>query len=225
MIGSERHPVVRTVIRDLICMISEGKYGPGMRLPSNEQLAQDFGVGRTTMREALKELQALGIVNIRHGEGTFLSGFSGNGPGLLEEIIDLRRMLETHVMIHAVKNRSEEQLNQLRMLFDEMKNTVLNPIRFTDYDREFHIMIAVASGNPLLPNIFRSISGLFAGLQQAIVFLPGSREKALEDHHEMLRALEMQDEAMALNAVHAHLDSIVEQVVEAFEKKGDSVNK
>ncbi|MBP1934561.1 GntR family transcriptional repressor for pyruvate dehydrogenase complex [Ammoniphilus resinae] len=210
-------PFIEKLTRDIVWKITQNEYGPREQLPSIEEMAKQYGVARSTIREALKHLQSCGLIYSQHGKGTFLLNFKVSEHGgnvILEEILDLRRMLEIHAMKKAVQTRTDQDIARLQQLLNEMEQCITSPVRFTDTDRQFHISIAEASKNPFLPSMYHNISGLFAGLQDAIFQVKGSPEKALYEHQVMLRALVGRDESLALDVMNNHLDSIVKQIRE-----------
>ncbi len=206
----------QNMIRDLIWKITQNEIKPGEQLPSNDELAKQYNVGRSTIREAIKQIESYGFVQSTHGRGTFILDFekTDNGTNLLEEIIDLRRMIEVHSIKKTVKYITFTQLQELNNLLMEMENCIDNPQRFTDIDREFHVKITVFSKSPFLPKMFQNISGFFAGVQDSIVYLPGSPERAIVEHKCMIEALKNKDEEKAVEVINQHLDSVVTQIKE-----------
>jgi GntR family transcriptional repressor for pyruvate dehydrogenase complex len=221
----EKNSLSDVVTKTIIRYINQGKYVPGEKLPSNEELAQMLNVGRSSVREALKELQTLGLVILKHGEGTYVSSFtpSKEGPTLLEKITEVRRMIEVYCVKIAAESCDSEVLEFIKDMYNGMVENINYETEFTYFDRKFHYGIAKSTNNSFIVNMYSSIETLFAELQFSIVYLKGSKEKAIRDHEAILKAILSKDSASAVEATNKHLDSVVEQILENY-KQGKAEN-
>lgn len=196
-------------------MINGGHFKPGDRLPNIEELSRQLGVGRSSLREGLKGLQQLGLITVRHGGGTFVTEFiPGPHPhySLLRDLAEVRRMVEVYASGLAAVRATDEQLARLAETLEQMQRSIHSALRFIHVDREFHMLVAQATQNPIIPNILASVEPMFEQMQEAIVFLPGSRQKALNWHHKILDALRARNPAAARRYMSLHLDSAVRQL-------------
>lgn len=149
----------------------------GDKLPSAEELTQLFGVGRSSLREALRYLEAVEIVKVVNGKGIYVNDtgsfrYSGkvkieNEKKFLLHILDVRRALEGKAVELASKRINEEKLEKLRLCLEEYDDRKQRGLETSKIDYEFHQLIYDAASNPLLHSVYESISGLierfFAG--------------------------------------------------------------
>jgi GntR family transcriptional repressor for pyruvate dehydrogenase complex len=151
-------------------MIVSGKLKPGDKLDSVQQLAVHFEVGQAAIREALTSLRAMGLIEIKHGEGTFVKEsepgqitipFQSMLGGIeIDNLFELRKILEGGTALSAAKKRTEVHLKKME---DALKKMAVKcgSAEFDEMaDFEFHLTIAEASGNPLLLGLMNQVSGL-----------------------------------------------------------------
>lgn len=143
-------------------MIAKGSFKPGDKLPSVRELCELFGVGRSAVRDALTSLQGKGIVQVKQGEGTYITRFDSsklfNNPHLhpdikdIHELFQARKMVETGLAEMAAANRSEADLAKMNMLISDAA------IHGWEEDYQFHMAIAHAAGNDILIQFVQFIS-------------------------------------------------------------------
>lgn len=152
--------------------IRAGKLKPGDRLDSVDYLAEQLQVSRSAVREALSALKAMGLIEIKQGSGTFVKQFpeqkidfplstsilahKENVPHLLE----IRKIIEVGTVVRAARNRTEEDIERLQSILEKMKIAQGDGELGEKIDFEFHMAIADASHNPLIPNLLNQVSGL-----------------------------------------------------------------
>ncbi|MGN7456955.1 FadR/GntR family transcriptional regulator [Paenibacillus pasadenensis] len=211
-------------------LIDDGSVKPGDKLPSARELSERFGVGRSTMREALSALKAMGYIDIRQGGGSVVRPPEERAGGLppllaaagatreeLLELLEARRSLELANVALAARKRSADDVARLRELAEGMSGTLGDDLEGERYDMEFHLALAHATGNRMMARLYES---LMAPIERAIravrrTELYASREVAgrLADAHErILLAVEAGDEALAAAEMQAHLEH-VERIV------------
>lgn len=197
-------------------MIIQEEMKTGSKLPAEAELMARFGVSRSTVREAVKILQTEHIVDIRQGQGTFLCAM----PGLADDPLGLRfadqdelsaQLLETRLLIEpsvaalAAKRRTQQHLQEMKLLLDKMDSAYLHGENYTPYDAQFHSVIAQCTGNDvimrLLPTIHESVS---AGYQHTRR-VEGSYQRASQCHLELYRAIMEQDSERARAAAQRHM--------------------
>lgn len=204
-------PFTQRLISDIVWKISRNELAPGEKLPSIEEMARLYQVGRSSIREAIRSMESTGLVHSIHGKGTFVMDFpaSEGGIAFLDSIVDMRRMIEVHATRRAVEMRTQEDLDRLAYFLEEMEQTTSNFQRNIDADRAFHGTIISAANNPFLPGIFRSISGIYNGIQNALIhFDPNVPRQSIVHHRRILDALERRDMEAAVQATEEHLDMI-----------------
>lgn len=205
--------------------INDGDILPGQKLYSVEQLAKNFEVGRSAIREALMALQAKGIVEIRQGEGTYIRQITAEDITLnipnyasfsqqdLQQIFEVRKILEIGVIENAASRITQSQLALLNQSLEKMQAYVANAQLSSDADIQFHTIIAEAAHNPLLVSMLQSVSQPIARqIQHTRAFLAQSNEEALhrlhEEHVRIYKALEIHDASLAKQAMSAHLETV-----------------
>lgn len=200
-------------------LIRSGEFKPGGRLPSERDLSQQLGVSRASVREALIALEIDGLIDVRVGLGVFVSAApvakSQSGtladPGPFE-VLDARRLIEGETAALAAVNASAEDHARFRetlaMMTDEVKATGAG----LGADALFHLRIAEASGNGALVHMVKQLwnfrySAMFRKLDEHFDS-PARHAAAIEEHRQVVEAIERGDAVAARAAIHAHLSSV-----------------
>jgi GntR family transcriptional regulator, transcriptional repressor for pyruvate dehydrogenase complex len=201
-------------------MIAEKHWEAGERLPPEMELCEVLNVGRSTLREALKSLAFIGMVRMRPGDGTYVSDLSNRlldrilAKGLLKtekdlaDVCETRMILETEGAAIAAERATQEHLAQLKELVGRGRE-ILKTDRpaFSSVDLDFHIAVANASRNRLLPRLLTDIRGILAEWITKSQELPGLRENAQEQHEGILRCIANRDPAGAREEMRTHLET------------------
>lgn len=196
---------------DIVWKISRNELSSGEKLPSIEELARQHDVGRSTVREAIRYMESTGLIHSKHGKGTFILTFppSENGIAFLDEIVDLRKMIEIHATRRAVHYRTSADIALLKDLLQEMKDTKENFTRFIAADQAFHGAIIKAAHNSFLPSIFQNVSGIYTGVQIALIHVDAKvADVSIRQHAQILKALEEQNMDDAVKHTDTHLGMI-----------------
>jgi len=218
-------PVLKESLSDRLArrirgMIQGGDYEQGDRLPAIMEMARRFGVGHPTIREALKKLETMGVVEIRHGSGVYVTrreevlvlaspDYSGAvSKKLLIDLIRARMPLELQTVADAVKNATEEHLVEMRRLLTEAEANLANDEVLNSVNMAFHRQIAIASGNSVLVQILDVLRELFTEEQRLILNIFGSRERDHREHMAILEALEQRNEALGVKRMRTHLEGV-----------------
>lgn len=206
--------------RGIRTMIQQGAYNEGDRLPSIMEMARSFGVGHPTVREALKKLEAMGIVEIRHGSGVYVTrrhdvlvlatrDYQGTvTKKLLIDLIQARTPLEIHSVMHAARNAAEENLAEMRRLLATAAANLDDQAVRNSVNTAFHREIAIAAGNTVLKQLLEVVGELFGKEQDLIFRIFGSPQLDYEEHLSVLDALEKRDEILAVERMRAHLERV-----------------
>jgi len=205
-------------------LIQQGEYKRGDRLPAIIEMARSFGVGHPTVREALKKLEAVGVVEIRHGSGVYVSrsddvmllASPDYAPPVTKKLVmDLIRSripLEAQSVIEAVPKLTLRHLREMRRLLGEAEKHLEDDALLNRVNMQFHRQIAVASENTVLLQLLDVLREMFQHEQLMILTIIGSR---LEDHHGhqgILEALEKRDTQLAVARMTAHLEYVLDAV-------------
>ena len=211
---------VRVVDR-LQGLILEKKLEPGSKLPPERQLCQQLGVSRTVLREAIKHLSALGLVEEITGRGTFVSRpnldavrkslqicLGWHAQAVLENLVELRRLIEVEIAGLAAMHATEEEINKLGQNVREMEGGVDgNVARFMNLDLEFHSGLARATHNELFVMLFDAISGAMVGIWEKMHNDPEERKHGIQYHQKILSAIERRNPDEARRAVRENIES------------------
>lgn len=207
-------------------MILDGRLRPGDQLPSERALSEALGVSRPTVREAIRSLQAMNIVETRHGAGTFVSSLSVEellrplqfalalSDFAMEHLFEVRLMLEPGAAELAAERASDDEIEELRECARRGGADGLEPDELAALDIELHERIAAAAHNPLLERLLASISELAEESRAFTVRLPGVAGKTVSEHDEIVAAIAVRDPSRARFAMTAHIARISEAAVE-----------
>ena len=218
-------PVVKQSLPDRLARqirgtIQSGNYQRGDRLPPIVEMARRFEVGQPSIREALKKLEAMGVVQIRHGSGVFVTrseevlvlaspDYAGTvTKKLLLDLIRARTPVEIQSVGDCVRNATPEHVQDLERILADAGQHLDDDDRLNSVNMAFHGKIAEASGNSVTAQLLAVLHDLFTGEQRLILNIFGSREEDHRGHLEILEAIERRDEALAVERMRAHLESV-----------------
>lgn len=188
----DKSSVVRLVIDRIKEALIKREIKPGEYLPSEEELSRNLGVGKSSIREAIKMLQAMGVTEIRRGQGTRIREEPGEDlfdPLIFQlilenadisDLIDLRMMFEPAYTLMAMQRASEEDIQRIEASINNFELKINNDEQTADDDIKFHEEILAATHNPFVIRIGDTILQLFkASIMRSMREIP---ETALEDH-------------------------------------------
>ena len=211
--------------RRIRAMIQRGDYGVGDRLPAIMEMAKRFGVGHPTVREALKKLETIGLVGIRHGSGVYVSRSddvlvlaSPDHPGtvtkkLLLDLIRARMALEAQSVADAVQKATAAHLKEMRRLLATAAENLADDEVLNRVNMSFHRQIALASGNAVLVQLLDVLRELFTDEQRLILKIFASRERDHEGHLAILDALVRRDAPLAVKRMRKHLKGVEDAIL------------
>jgi len=209
--------VTKKLIREFKKMIASRTLGPNSRLPSERELAVTFGVSRGSLRQALKVLQIMGVIQQRVGDGTYLSEDSVAVLGepveflcLMDEIsyhelYETRLILEPELAALAAERADRQDIGSIRATVEKMENSLLDPGAYREPDAEFHAAIAQAAGNRVCESVFRSFQKSLAESLGWTSKLSDRNEMAAS-HRRILEAIEGRDAEEARRQMKSHLE-------------------
>ena len=208
-------------------MIQSGELSPGDRLPPEQVLSERLGLSRSSLREAVKALEAIRVLDVRRGDGTYVTSLE---PRLLLEamsfvldfhqssavleVFAVRRILETASAAQAAASATPEDIARLQAALDTVDGTT-DVEYLVEHDRQFHGLIAAATGNDYLASLIETVANqtlrprIWRGLTQA-----NAIERTLAEHAAILAAIAAGDSDLARSHMHAHIAG-VEQWLEA----------
>lgn len=215
--------LVQHYIRDYI--VSK-KLRPGDQLPSEGDIAAELEVSRVSVREAVKILQALGILEVRHGNGLFVRGLNFDAlldvlsysllfdQSSLQELYQVRKLFEVGMLPDVIENVQEDHIQTCRKYLQEWEEKMTEGHPFHEQDRLFHVTLCQAIGNNLLvelENIFwiayrNAVNKTFPEIDQ------GEYQITLENHYKILEAVKDRDVELAQQRMDDHFEGIRERM-------------
>jgi GntR family transcriptional repressor for pyruvate dehydrogenase complex len=214
-----RTSVVDAGIEQIKRLVVEGALAPGQRLPAERALADALGISRPALREAIRALIAMGVLQSRVGSGTYVTSLSAEvlaGPlaFLLEasrpaffHLFEVRYMLETGAVAVAAQRADERQLASLGVTLARMRQAIDDVERFVDADIAFHRTLHEAAENPLLLELMASVSSLDRRMRLLTSQQLAVREASVREHDAIAAAMASRSPERALAEMRRHLTS------------------
>lgn len=209
---------------DIINLIFDRRLDHGDPLPTEQVLLEELGVGRNSIREALKVLEALGIVEIRHGFGTFVGGqaltamtrglsFRGrlalhHGGREALELVEVREALEAGILRSVIPLMTDEHLATIKAAYDDMERSVREGNWHAKYDQLFHAAIFAPLGNDLLSGLldvfWQVYNNIAALLDQVAPLTHAQTDELLDAHRQLYLAIEARDIDLSATLMREH---------------------
>ena len=211
------------IVKQIEESILKGELKPGDQLPAERDLAQQFGVSRTAVREAVKTLREKGLVESYSGRGTFITNGTsqaikqsldfmmriGQQDGLVQ-LAEVRQILEPEIAALAASRVQEQHLAMMREAVAVMDEALRDPDAYIEADLDFHLSLAEAAENPIILSLIDSIVGLLREQRLRIFYVDGGPERGQYHHKRILAAVERHDADGARDAMRAHLHQVRE---------------
>jgi GntR family transcriptional repressor for pyruvate dehydrogenase complex len=213
---SDTHVTMR-VVNHIRSMLETGELQPGDRIPPERELARKLRVSRASLRTGIGYLAAMGVMDVRHGVGTFVE----NGPpeigksslGLLGalhgfqswQMFETRRILESELAALAAERGGQQHLAAMSEEVAEMYATVEDPIEYLIHDVRFHRVIAQASGNPILAALMETITSALYDERRKTAERSRDLKQSADLHREIYRAIRSRDAGEARSVMERHL--------------------
>lgn len=210
----------------IVALIEGGAFPVGTRLPGERELAEKLGVSRVTIREAEIALQAIGRLEIKTGSGVYVSEGQSTGSKALPkasafEVTEARLMIESEAAALAAHNISDESIDRLEKLIEEMGST--DGERANAADGEFHLTIAEASNNAALIHTIKSLWEMREELpdvkQTYQTVCVQDAQSRVAEHRAVYEALKARDASEARNTMRQHFKRLIEAMLDATEQQ------
>ena len=211
------------IVQQIEESILKGELSEGSQLPAERDLAKQFGVSRTAVREAIKALQEKGLVDAFPGRGTFVTNGNPNSmrrsldriiksgePGGWAYLVEVRKILEPEIAALAAVRATDQDLALMREAFQVMDNAGCDADAYIEADLDFHLALAEAAANPIVLSLIDSIVGLLREERLRIFRVEGGPERGQHHHKCILEAIERHDPQEARAAMQAHLSQVRE---------------
>ena len=226
-----KNTVVRQVMEQIKTLIATGELKPGDKIPTENMLAEQFGTGRSTIREAIKIFEYLGVIESNTRTGTYVCDYSNIstealtwsillGKNELFELVDLRRIIEQRALSLLIQKAEDDKkfldglLFELESVVGEMEKAVnssaMADLIATDYN--FHASIINASGNNVYINIYQTLKSFMheeiekTNKEDTVV------STVVDEHRAIVEAVRKKDLTAALNALDTHINNTIQQL-------------
>jgi GntR family transcriptional regulator, transcriptional repressor for pyruvate dehydrogenase complex len=227
-----RETMAAEVARRLVDYLLSGGIEPGGRMPSERQLAEAFGVGRSAVREAIAALSLIGLIEVRHGDGTYLKRpDSPLLPQVVEwglllgeqrtvDLVEARQKIEVDIAGLAAQRRTDDDIAELARILARMEAESRDDAAvsaFVDADVAFHLRLAEAARNSALRDVLSSIQALLRAWIGRVI-AEGHRHLSYDEHVPILDAVRAQDVQAAEAAMDAHMQSAARRLQSTLDR-------
>ena len=209
------------IVKQIEESVLKGTLKAGDQLPAERELAEQFGVSRTAVREAIKALGEKGLVESYSGRGTFITNGTSQAirqsldlmmrMGQVEgsaHLAEVRSILEPEIAALAAERAEAQHLESMREAVNVMDSAMENAEAFIEADLDFHLALAEGAGNPLILSLIDSIVGLLREQRMRIFQADGGPARGQYHHKRILKAVETHDAERARQAMRAHLKQV-----------------
>ncbi len=203
-------------------LILDGTFPPGRQLPSERLLSERFGVSRGSIRDALRMLEMIGLLETRHGQGTFpheltvdrlvapLASVMTYRQDLRDELLDVRRMFEPAVARVAAVRATEEDFADLERILNAQRRKLKSGGLAIVEDTAFHAALARSTGNRVVMSNMSTLNDLLVESRKLALKQKGRSERSIQGHEAVVAALRCRDAGRAERAMYNHIDQIAD---------------
>lgn len=215
-----RSKLSASVFEKLLALILRGQWKEGDRIPPERELSQELGVGRASLREALKALELIGMIDCRIGDGTFvcerstflsrplLWAITGSAMTRVDELVESRLVLECEIAAFAAARGTDGDVALIDAEVRRMRRGSAAAEVLMDADMKFHMGIAAAAHNQILLNAVQMIRSLMQQWMLVTLHVPGVGAKVCAQHEAILDCIRAKDTAGARDAMRSHLEDM-----------------
>jgi GntR family transcriptional repressor for pyruvate dehydrogenase complex len=211
------------IVRQIQDLIADKHLQPGDRLPGERELAGSLNVSRASVREALRVLHFIGVVDVRPGEGTFVSTqpptpldpsmYSAlSNRTVLLDLLEARRLLEEGIVALAARRATKEDLDEMDAFLRARGPELAAGRADVESDLQFHTMLAEATGNMVLVSAMRHLNEMWLQAREKTGRKDTSPHRALRYHERILAAVRRRRAAEAQRIMRAHLDDMRDEI-------------
>ena len=214
----------KSIVQEIQELIDKEGVAVGEKLPPERTLAKRFKVSRNSVRQAVQLLSENNLVESRQGDGTYileknstrivdiLAKTISAEKSRLREILEFRQCLEPQIARLAASSISPVELYNLKAIVADQEQKIINKEEYHLLDEEFHNLLALASGNSVMMEVFKTLSTLLNESRSQFLQNSSRRKASVSGHRKIIKALEQKDPAMAQKAMEEHIQE-VEQII------------
>jgi len=218
------------IVEQIQKLIKTGEMQPGDRLPSERKLAETFKVSRNSVREAIRALAEKGVLVSRLGDGTYLAPSDttlltetlakaiGQQKKYIQEIFELRHIIEPQIAALGAIRHTEEQLQELKAIQLDQNRAATQNIDDSEFDREFHRILARSTGNNTLFQVMETITTLLDDTRSQFLRDPMRTNHSIQGHMDIIEAYERRDAHAAKTAMARHITQMQQTVLNGHEE-------
>lgn len=219
-----RNKVYEDVARQIERLILK-KLRPGDKLPSERELAELLSVSRSSIRDAIRSLELMGMVEPRQGAGTIVCEITSNSLAnplanalkrkeeLMGELLDFRKILEPPLAARAATHASADEISEMESILKRQKEKLQVGESTIPEDSEFHYAVAMASGNSVVLKVLDILMDLLRDTRERSLQVEGRPQKSLAAHVRILEAIKRHDAEAAKAAMRRHVEDVEEIVL------------
>ena len=225
----ERNTLVQSVVDQFTALIKDGTLAPGDRLPSERELMKRLAVGRSTIREALRSLAMMNLVDLRPGQGSFVKDLGVQTvirPDLLAilldrsvtvDLLEVRKLIEPATVELAAHRATAEDLENLQTILERCRSARAAGEPTAELSAQFHVAIARCTHNGVLVMFMESILGLLTERGSKLEHIPGFTGWEATSHREIADALQARDAHQAHRLMSRHLEESARQLLDSLD--------
>jgi GntR family transcriptional regulator, transcriptional repressor for pyruvate dehydrogenase complex len=226
-----RTTLTASAFEQLLSYVVGGSWKPGDRIPPERELCQQLGIARTSLREALKAMELVGMLDSRVGDGTFvcprseflsrplLWAFTGTDHEELRDIMEARTIIEENLAGLAAERASPDQIEEIGRAVQLMRDSIARGDSILDADMAFHLAVSAAAQNEVLRNAVRLLRNLMRQWIYYKLLMPDVAPTVLMRHVAIYRAISARKPSAARKAMRRHLEETVKLVTHVIEQR------
>lgn len=229
---SENVALSQRIVAQITDAIVRGELKSGSRLPPERELATQFQVSRSAIRDAVKILSGRGLLLVRHGVGIFVAHAEVDGryetwghvihapggrDGSIRNLFDIRKTLETQAACWAAERAEPVHLDRLQRILSDARQHCDDLQVLSERDAQFHVAIAEASQNLVLVQVMWTLLGALEEGRRASLRIPNRPLASLEEHERILAAIAAHDAGKARDCMFLHLGSVEQAIVNLYD--------
>jgi len=227
--------IYEEVVSQIHDLIRQAKIKPGDQLPSERELAETFRVSRTSVREALRALEAQGLIVSRTGAGNFVAELPVEAliaplatllieeKNALADIFEMRKLIEPHIASMAAERATKRDIERMKKILDKQREVVSRGETGVEADAEFHFAIGRATQNQALQKLVSGLMEILSRSREESLQTPGRNQESLDSHHRILLAIQEHDQQKAREAMLYHIEQVERNVLSDKKKKPQTV--
>jgi len=234
----QQEPLSERIAHEIMNMIRSKQYKPGDKLPPERELAEQLNVSRPSIREALRALAIVNIVETRHGAGTYVTSLNTNlliehldfifalDQSTFLNLIEARQVIEVGLAGWAAERITDDEIRDLWAFFEQTHVQPIDPSSeaFADADYQLHSKIATIARNPIMKRFLEAVRGLGQASRQTRQITQEIVRQTVIEHHAIITAIGSRNRLTAENAMFNHLEHVRQRILAEQKQKNDTVS-